>query len=1254
MSCNLQESVDLRAVARRYAARAAAAIGAPSATRRDRSSLHKACFEPLERRAYLAVTASFDPGSGTLTVSGDAMDNTITLSRNAAGTLLVNGGAVAVSGGTSTIANTSLIQVFGQGANDTITLDESAGALPRSNLFGGTDNDVLTGGSGNDQLFGQSGNDVLLGKGGFDSLFGGSDNDVLIGGDADDQVFGESGDDRMIWNPGDDTDLNEGADGTDTVEVNGGGGTEVFTTTANGTGVRFDRVDPAPFSLDISTSENLILNANGGNDSFSNTGNLAALITITADGGAGNDTLLGSNGADLLLGGDANDLIDGQQGNDVVFLGAGDDVFKWDPGDGSDVVEGQLGADTLLFNGSGADEAFEAGANGQRVRFTRNVGNIVMDLDDVERLDLNALAGTDTVIVNDLAGTDLTQLNISLASTIGGTSGDAAADTIIVNGANGNDLIDVVGSGTSVSVLGLAADVSVTNSEAANDALVINALGGNDAVTATTLPAGIIKLTADGGTGDDSLLGSQGDDVFLGGDNADFISGDNGNDLALMGTGNDMFQWNPGDGSDVLEGQEGTDTMLFFGSNVAENIDIQPNGGPVIFFRNVASVSMDLNDVEAIDFRALGGTDNIVVGDLSGTDVTTIGLDLRDGSGNGDGAADAVTINATQGNDTFGVAGGVGAVNVFGLQASVNILGHELANDRLTLNALGSDDVVDATALAGDAIPLTINGGLGADVMTGGAGGEQFVGGDGNDLALMGGGDDTFVWNPGDDNDVLEGQAGFDSLLFNGANAAEKITISANGGRVIFFRDVASVTMDLNDTEAVTFNALGGADTIVVNNLAGTDLLEVDLNLAAAGGSGDAQPDSVTVNGTNAGDDIKVVGGAGEVSVFGLPAVVTIATPETAYDTLTIRPLGGADTVQINSLSGAAFVHVAVDLSPADGAADVVTLSGSGLGNNLNIFDSAGGTEVTGLTSGLVVSNAEAALDMLRVNGLGGTDVVSVNQIGTVGSARRVIVDAGDNADAINVTSTASNGTVTIVPSGGDDSVVVSPGAGGFAAARFQQSQRIGTLSINSGGIATVGPGGVAVSMASININGSGKLDLNDGALIVRSGGAGTLAAVTARLKSGLQNGGAYDWLGAGICSSAASQQNLAAGSFLYGLGVILNDLAQVGGSGPIYTSFAGHALVGNEVLVKRTYFGDADLSGSIDATDYSLIDNGFVNSLTGWIHGDFDYSGGIDATDYALIDNAFVNQSGVLAVAGRSDQRAVGFSNTPLIAEVL
>ena len=879
--------------------------------------------DTLELRIVPAVTASFSAATGALTVMGDNQNNNIEISRNAAGNILVNGGAVSIRGGTPTVANTALVQAFGQGGNDTITMNEASGALPRANLFGGAGNDVLTGGSGNDQLFGQAGNDTLLGKGGFDFLFGGAANDTLTGGDADDQVFGESGDDRMIWNPGDDTDLNEGGGGNDTVEVNGGGGAEVFTATANGTRVRFDRLDPAPFAIDIGTSENLVVNMNGGNDSFSATGNLATLIKIAVDGGTGNDTILGSNGIDLLRGGDGDDFVDGQQGNDVAFLGAGNDVFQWDPGDGSDTVEGQDGVDRMLFNGSAGTETFTASANGGRVLFTRNLGNIVMDLNDVETIDLNTLGGPDTTIVNNLTGTDLTEINVNQSGTIGGTTGDAQADVVIVNATNGNDIIDVFGAGTSVAVLGLAARVNVANSEGANDSLVINALGGKDGITASTLPAGVIKLTMDGGAGDDTLLGSQGADVFLGGAGDDFFFGDNGNDVAFMGAGNDVFQWDPGDGNDTLEGQDGLDSMLFFGSNASENIDIVANGGRVLFLRNVASVTMDLNDVESIDFRALGGADNIVVGDLTGTDVTQIGLDLRGPAGGGDGAADTVTVNGTNGADIFGAAGDAGGINVFGLQASVNIFFQEQANDRLTLNGLGGADVIDATSLEADGIQLTMNGGLGNDVFLGSEGNDLINGGDGNDTALMGAGDDVFVWNPGDDNDVLEGQAGFDSMLFNGSNAAEQISIFANGGRVLFTRDVANVVMDLNDLEGIDFNALGGADKITVNDLSGTDVVEINLNLTEAANLAGA--DTVIVQGTSSDDVVLAVGDATGTSVLGLAAQVNITGAESANDRLTINALAGNDVIEASGLAA-----TAIQLTADGGDDDDVLVGGDG------------------------------------------------------------------------------------------------------------------------------------------------------------------------------------------------------------------------------------------------------------------------------------------------------------------------------------
>jgi Ca2+-binding RTX toxin-like protein len=498
-------------------------------------------------RAAAAVTASFQPGTGVLTVFGDSLDNSIVISRNAAGTILVNNGAVAVIGGTPTVANTALIQVFGQAGNDTITLNEGNGALPRANLFGGIGNDILTGGSGADLLFGQAGNDALLGRGGFDLLFGGSENDTLTGGDGDDQVFGEAGNDRMVWNPGDDTDVNEGGADVDTVEVNGGNGAEVFTATANGLRVRFDRLTPAPFSIDIGTSEKLVLNANGGDDSFSATGNLAVLIAIRVDGGAGNDTLRGGNGADTLLGGDGNDFVDGNQGNDVALLGAGDDAFQWDPGDGNDTVEGQDGTDTMVFNGANIAENMEVSANGGRVRFFRDVGSITMDLNDVELIVAKTFGGADKLVIEDLSGTDVLKVRADLAAVGGGN--DFAQDNVVVNATAGDDVALVVDAGADVQVIGLAAQVSVSGAIAGSDRLTVNALAGDDVVDAWGLPADSILLTLDGGDGDDILIGGNGDGVLLGGP---------GDDVLIGGPGNDTID---GDGGDNIVIDGGANTI---------------------------------------------------------------------------------------------------------------------------------------------------------------------------------------------------------------------------------------------------------------------------------------------------------------------------------------------------------------------------------------------------------------------------------------------------------------------------------------------------------------------------------------------------------------------------------------------------------------------------------------------------------------------------------------------------------------------
>jgi Ca2+-binding RTX toxin-like protein len=227
-------------------------------------------------------------------------------------------------------------------------------------------------------------------------------------------------------------------------------------------------------------------------------GAVNAGVPTTIRGGDGDDTLAGGSGDETLRGGDGNDSIDGNRGADVGLMGDGDDTFVWDNGDGSDVVEGQDGHDAMVFNGAPGAEQFDLSANGHRLRFFRTQGAITMDTRGVERVDVNALGGADTLTVNDLTGTDVSAVNADLAGTLGGATGDAQPDRVVVNATDGNDTIDVSGDAGGVKVSGLAATIGILHSEAANDRLEINTLAGTDSVDSGGLAAGVIQLVVDG------------------------------------------------------------------------------------------------------------------------------------------------------------------------------------------------------------------------------------------------------------------------------------------------------------------------------------------------------------------------------------------------------------------------------------------------------------------------------------------------------------------------------------------------------------------------------------------------------------------------------------------------------------------------------------------------------------------------------------------------------------------------------------
>ena len=83
-------------------------------------------------------------------------------------------------------------------------------------------------------------------------------------------------------------------------------------------------------------------------------------------------------------------------------------------------------------------------------------------------------------------------------------------------------------------------------------------------------------------------------------------------------------------------------------------------------------------------------------------------------------------------------------------------------------------------------------------------------------------------------------------------------------------------------------------------------------------------------------------------------------------------------------------------------------------------------------------------------------------------------------------------------------------------------------------------------------------------------------------------------------------------------------------------TTFDSEPIDNSAILIKYTYYGDANFNGRVDGGDYSHIDTTFnqehtAGNIGGWLNGDFDYTGGVDGADYALIDGSFNAQTGVL-----------------------
>ncbi len=857
--------------------------------RRQRPSRHKALvelsgLELLDRRILPAVTATLSAAPGVLTVVGDAQDNTITVSRDALGTILVNNGAITVQGGTPTVVNTRLIQLSGLGGNDTLSVNEANGALPGADIDGGAGNDNITGGSDSSVLIGGAGDDTFHidadnapavlplpgfanitideSGGGVDKLdfsatttravnidlsdpapqvindagltltlsagntienvIGGALGDTITGNDLNNVIEGGGGDDVLDGGAGNDTYRfdTDNALGSDTIN-------EVATVFDPGSGV-----DTLDFSATTTRAVSIDLGAIKGTQQVVNAGltlsfGVDAIENVT--GGALGDTITGNALNNVIDGGGGNDTIEGGGGNDTLTGGAGNDTFRFD-------TDNALGSDTINESGGGVD-TLDFSATTTRA--------VTIDLS-------NAAAQ----VVN--AGLTLT---LSAGNTIENVTGGALGDTItgnalnnLIEGLGGNDTLtggagndtfrfdtdnalgsDTINeSGGGVDTL----DFSATTTRAVTIDLSNAAAQVVNAGLTLTLSAGNTIENVTGGALGDTLTGNALNNVLVGG---------GGNDTLTGGAGNDTFRFDTDNalGSDTInESGGGVDTLDFSATTTrAVTIDLSNAAAQVVNAGLTLTLSAG-NTIENVTGGALGDTltgnalNNVLVGG-GGNDT------LTGGAGNDTYRFD--TDNAL-GSDTINESGG--GVDTLDFSAT-------------TTRAVTIDLSNAAAQVVNAGLTLTLSAGNTIENVTGGALGDTITGNALNNLIEGLGGNDT-----------LTGGAGNDTFRFDTDNALGSDTINESGGGVdtldFSATTTRAVTIDLSNAAAQVVNAgltltLSAGNTIenVTGGALGDTITGNALNNSLAGGAGndtlDGGAGTDTLDG-GAGTDVGING----------------------------------------------------------------------------------------------------------------------------------------------------------------------------------------------------------------------------------------------------------------------------------------------------------------------------------------------------------------------------------------------------------
>ena len=631
-----------------------------------------------------------------------------------------------------------------------------------------------------------------------------------------------------------------------------------------------------------------------------------------------------------------------------------------------DNLPNQIG--NILFDGQttiqNKIDIFDSQENQDRV-LSANKVTFLDDLDNsVDGLDnsvdiINGQKGNDSLRGN--SGNDILRGedgNDTLKGGIGNDRlyGQNQADNLVgndgndtLNGGFGYDRLSEFGNVdyklTNTTLTGLGTDKLV-------DIETAYIAGGNSNNTIDAGDATTIKVTLDGGNGNDSMVAGTRSDVLFGKDGNDTLKGNVGNDQ-LFGQ-NQADNLVGGDGDDTLNGGGGYDRITEFGNVDYKLTNTTLTGKGTDTISNVETAYLaggaDDNTIDAGDATTIKvtldgatGNDSMVAGTRSDVLFGKDGNDTLKGNIGNDaifGQNQADNLVGGEGDDTLNGGGGYDRITEFG-----NV-DYKLTNTALT--GLGTDKLVgietayiaggggNNTIDAGDAteIKVTLDGaggndsivaGTRSDVLYGQSGNDTLKGNAGNDRLLGQNGNDRFFGGEG--NDTLDGGVGYDRL-FETADVDLTLTntqLTRVGTDIVRNIELARLaggggnnTLDASSSTEIrtVLFADAGNDTLMGSQIGDT----------LYGGAGSDKLDG------NGGND-KLVGNSG-ADIFVLDAAMgtdTILDFQNGVDKLELPASIGFSDLSITSNTNGAGVSITDTTNNNELLAIVNGVSASGL-----------------------------------------------------------------------------------------------------------------------------------------------------------------------------------------------------------------------------------------------------------------------------------------------------------------------------------